>query len=43
MGALSPLALMPYVSRLAPLVHNEHVDGERKRLALEMPCLKDEI
>jgi hypothetical protein len=34
---------MPYVSRLAPLVHDEHMDRGWKDLAFEMPCLKDEI
>jgi hypothetical protein len=43
MSVLSTLALMPYVSRLAPLVHNEHMNGGWKDLAFEMPCLKDEI
>src|SRR5262245_16056294 len=32
-----------HMSRLASLVHDEHMDGEWKYLALEMPCLKDEI
>src|SRR5438309_11993582 len=43
MGIPSTLALMLYVSGLAPLVHNEHVDGHDKRLALNMRRLKDEI
>jgi hypothetical protein len=34
---------MPYVSRLTPLVHNEHMNGGWKDLVLEMPGLKDEI
>src|SRR5262245_8696189 len=43
MSVLSPLALMPYVSRLTPLVHDKHMDRGWKDLTLEMPCLKDEI
>jgi hypothetical protein len=43
MSVLSTLALMPYVSGLASLVHDEYMDRGWKYLALEMPCLKDEI
>src|SRR5262245_61218211 len=43
MSVLSPLALMPYVSRLAPLVHDKHMARGWKYLTLEMPCFKDEI
>src|SRR5262245_47803497 len=31
------------MSGLASLVYDEHMDGGWKRLALEMPCLKNEI
>src|SRR5919198_445417 len=43
MGIPSTLALMPYVSCLTPLVHDEHMERGWKDLALDMPCLKDEI
>ena len=43
MGVLSTRAVTAHVSGLAPLVHNEHMDRKWKDLALEMPCLKDEI
>jgi hypothetical protein len=38
-----PLAVTAHVGSLTPLVHNEHMDGHEKRLALDMGCLKDEI
>lgn len=34
---------MPHVGSLAPLVHDEHMDGHEKCLALNMSRLKDEI
>src|SRR5438093_2894015 len=43
MSALSPLALMSYVSGLASLVHDKHMNRGWKDLVLEMPGLKDEI
>src|SRR5262245_28093543 len=43
MSVLSTFALMPYVSRLTPLVHYEHMDRWWKHLILDVPCLKDEI
>jgi hypothetical protein len=43
MSVLSPRVLLPYVSRLAPLVHDEHMERGWKSLALEMPRLNDEI
>jgi len=43
MSILSPRVLLPYMSRLAPLVHDEHMERGWKSLALEMPCLNDKI
>ena len=43
MGLLSTLTVTLHVSGLAPLVHDEHMDGGWKRLALNMRRLKDEI
>src|SRR6266702_5108267 len=40
---LSGLAVTAHVSRLTPLVHDEHMDGWWKYLVLDMRCLKDEI
>ena len=37
------MAVTPHVSGLTPLVYDEHMNGGWKYLALDMPCLKDEI
>jgi hypothetical protein len=45
MSALSTLAILPYRTCLASpsLVHDEHMDGHEKRLALDTRRLKDAI